>query len=91
MANPAHLPADYLNTAPFIVSLHSLQTFTQLCKLLLEVWGSKASSRPEKCGTAVVVVEGKAYRLESSGGNVYRHDSPVSLYHYIFSALYGSF
>ncbi|KAK5856856.1 hypothetical protein PBY51_008422 [Eleginops maclovinus] len=44
---------------------------TQLCKLLLEVWASKASaSRREKCGTAVVAVEGKAYRLESSGGNV---------------------
>ena len=44
---------------------------TQLCKLLLEVWGSKTSaSRLEKCGTAVVVVEGKAYQLKSSGGNV---------------------
>ncbi|XP_076134083.1 uncharacterized protein LOC143116692 isoform X3 [Alosa pseudoharengus] len=44
---------------------------TQLCKLLLEVWVSKASaSRLEKCGTAVVVVEGKSYQLESSGGNV---------------------
>ncbi|XP_056463060.1 uncharacterized protein LOC130402990 [Gadus chalcogrammus] len=43
---------------------------TQLCKLL-EVWGSKTSaSRLEKCGTAVVVVEGKAYQLKSSGGNV---------------------
>ena len=44
---------------------------TQLCKLLLEVWGSKTyASRLEKCGTAVVVVEGKAYQLKSSGGNV---------------------
>ena len=36
----------------------------QLCQLLLRVWGDKAAaSRLEKCGTAVAVVEGKAYLL----------------------------
>ncbi|XP_072029165.1 uncharacterized protein [Amphiura filiformis] len=44
---------------------------TQLCKLLLRVWDSQAAaSRLEKSGTAVVVVEGKAYQLDSSNGNV---------------------
>ena len=43
----------------------------QLCQLLLRVWGSKvAASRLEKCGTAVVVVEGKAYLLNTSDGDV---------------------
>ena len=43
----------------------------QLCKLLLKVWGSNdAASRLEKCHTAVVVVDGKAYQLESSHGEV---------------------
>ena len=38
---------------------------TQLCKLLLRVWESRTTvSRLEKCGTAVTVAEGKAYRLE---------------------------
>ena len=44
---------------------------TQLCQLLLRVWGSKAAaSRLEKSGIAVAVVEGKAYKLDSSEGNV---------------------
>ena len=44
---------------------------TQLCQLMLRVWGSKLSaSRLDKCGTAVAVVEGKAYQLNSSDGNV---------------------
>lgn len=44
---------------------------TQLCQLMLQVWGSKLSaSRLDKCGTAMVVVEGKAYQLNSSDGNV---------------------
>lgn len=43
----------------------------QLCQLLLRVWGSKAAaSRLEKCGTAVAVVEGKAYLLDTSDGDV---------------------
>lgn len=43
----------------------------QLCKLLLQVWGEKtAASRLEKCGTAMAVVEGKAYQLDSSDGAV---------------------
>lgn len=43
----------------------------QLCQLLLRVWRSKvAASRLEKCGTAVVTVEGKAYQLDSSHGEV---------------------
>ena len=43
----------------------------QLCELLLRVWGSKAAaSRLEKCGSAVAVVEGKAYQLETIEGDV---------------------
>ena len=43
----------------------------QLCQLLLRVWGSKAAaSRLEKCGSAVAVVEGKAYQLETIEGDV---------------------
>ena len=43
----------------------------QLCQLLLLVWSSKkASSRLAKSGTAVAVVEGKAYKLISVQGNV---------------------
>lgn len=44
---------------------------TQLCQLLLRVWGSQAAaSRLSKAKTAVAVVEGKAYKLESSDGTV---------------------
>ena len=40
---------------------------TQLCRLLLRVWGSKsAASRLENCGTALVVVDGKTYHLSSA-------------------------
>ena len=43
----------------------------QFCKLLLMVWGSeKAASRLERCQTALVVVDGKAYQLVSSHGEV---------------------
>ena len=39
---------------------------TQLCQLMLRVWGSKLSaSRLDKCGTAVAVVEGKAFPVFS--------------------------
>ena len=55
----------------------------QLCQLLLRVWGSKAAaSRLEKCGTAVVVVEGKAYLLNTS-------DSDVSILKFIGFALWS--
>ncbi|XP_014666803.1 PREDICTED: uncharacterized protein LOC106808556 [Priapulus caudatus] len=47
---------------------------TQLCHLLLRVWGSKAAaSRLERSRTAVVVVEGRAYQLDSSDGDVSIH------------------
>ena len=43
----------------------------QLCQLLLRIWGSKESaSRIEKCGAAMLLVEGKVYKLESRAGNV---------------------
>ena len=43
----------------------------QLCQLLLRVWGDKAAaSRLDKCGTAVAVMEGKAYQLATSDGDV---------------------
>ena len=42
-----------------------------LSTAILRVWGSKAAtSRIEKCGTAVAVVEGKAYLLDTSDGDV---------------------
>ena len=44
---------------------------TQLCELILKVWSSNAAaSRIEQCGTALVVVDGKAYQLQSSDGEV---------------------
>ncbi|XP_068234747.1 uncharacterized protein [Palaemon carinicauda] len=44
---------------------------TQLCELLFKVWSSNvAASRMEHCGTALVVVNGKAYQLQSSDGDV---------------------
>ena len=43
----------------------------QFCQLLLRVWGDKAAaSRLDKCGTAVAVMEGKAYQLATSDGDV---------------------
>ena len=43
----------------------------QLCQLLLRVWGSEvAAKRLEKATRSVVVVEGKAYDLESTDGEV---------------------
>ena len=42
----------------------------QLCRLLLRVWGSKsAASRLDRSGTAVVVVEDRAYQLDSTDGD----------------------
>ena len=43
----------------------------QLCKLLLRVWTSKsATSRIQKSGDALLVVDGKAYQLDASNGEV---------------------
>lgn len=43
----------------------------QLCQLMLRVWGSKiAASRLEKCETAVIVVDCKAYQLGALDGDV---------------------
>ena len=43
----------------------------QLCQLLLRVWGSEvAARRLGKATRSVVVVEGKAYVLESTDGEV---------------------
>ncbi len=40
-------------------------------------WGSKvAASRLQKCGTAVIVKEGKAYQLKSSNGEVMTNEIP---------------
>ncbi|KAK3700755.1 hypothetical protein QZH41_010937 [Actinostola sp. cb2023] len=61
--------------ADFKLFLANENNKTQLCKLLLRVWGSKAAaSRLDKCGKAVVVVEGKAYQLDSSNGDVTAHE-----------------
>ncbi|KAJ8333924.1 hypothetical protein SKAU_G00412430 [Synaphobranchus kaupii] len=49
----------------------------QLCQLLLQVWQSKAAaSQLEKCGVAIVIVEGKAHHLDSSDGKVMLHEIP---------------
>ena len=54
---------------------------TQLCQLLLRVWRSnEAASRLEKCGTAMVVVEGKAYQLQSSDGEVSSHPAHLLIF-----------
>ncbi|XP_063959228.1 uncharacterized protein LOC135154916 [Lytechinus pictus] len=59
----------------FKLFLANEENKTQLCKLMLRVWGSQAAtSRLEKSGTAVVVVEGKAYQLDTSDGNVTPHE-----------------
>ena len=43
----------------------------QLCQVLFRVWGSKgAASGLANCGTAVVVVEGKAHQLNAANGDV---------------------
>ena len=47
------------------------QNKVQFCQLLLKVWGSsKAASGLEKCKTAVVIIDGKAYQLIPSNGKV---------------------
>lgn len=55
----------------FKLFLANEENKTQLCKLLLRVWESQtAASRLHKCGTAVAVIEGKAYQLNSLDGKV---------------------
>ena len=44
---------------------------TQLCQLMLRVWSSQsAASRLEKTKMAILIVEGRAYRFETSNGQV---------------------
>ena len=55
----------------FKLFLENEQNKTQLCELLLKVWSSNAAaSCMEQCGTALVIVDGKAYQLQSSDGEV---------------------
>ena len=55
----------------FKLFLANEENKTQLSQLLLHVWARKtASTQLEKTGTAVVVVKGKAYQLNSLGGEV---------------------
>lgn len=50
----------------------------QLCQLLLRVWGSKAAaSRLKKAETAVVIVDGKAFQLQESNGQVMNKNSDM--------------
>ena len=43
----------------------------QLCQLLLRVWGSQeAASCIEKCGTAGLLADDKAYQMASRNGDV---------------------
>ena len=53
--------------ADFKLFLANEENKLQFCKLLLQVWGSKkALSCLKKCGTSVLVVDGRAYRLDPS-------------------------
>lgn len=57
----------------FKLFLANEQNKLQLCQLLLRVWGSKAAFPSlEKCGTAVVVVDGRAHQLGVSNDEVSR-------------------
>jgi len=63
--------------ADFKLFLANEDNKRQLCQLLFRVWGSKvAASRLQKCGTAVIVKEGKAYQLKSSNGEVMTNEIP---------------
>ena len=53
------------------LSLANEENKLQLCQLHIQVWGSKsAASRLERSRTAVAVVEGNAYQLDSTDGDV---------------------
>ena len=55
----------------FKLFLENEQNKTQFCELLRKVWSSNAAaSRIEQCGTALVIVDGKTYQLQSSDGEV---------------------
>lgn len=57
--------------ADFKVFLANDQNKVQLCQLLLRVWSSEqAAARLAKCGTAITVVEGKAFQMTSNGEQV---------------------
>ena len=48
----------------------------QLCQLLLRVWGDRqAASRLQRTEMAIIIVEGKAYRLIASNGEVSQQPS----------------
>ena len=48
----------------------------QLCQLLLRVWGDRvAASRLQRNEMAILIVEGKAYQLIASNGEVSRQPS----------------
>ena len=58
----------------FKVFLANEDNKLQLCQILLKVWGDKqAISRLEKSDTAIVIVEGKAYKLTVHDGQVSRN------------------
>ena len=55
----------------FKLFLENEQNKTQLCERLLKVWSSNAAaSSMEQCGTALVIVDGNLYQLQSSDGEV---------------------
>ena len=55
----------------FKLFLENEQNKTLFCELLRKVWSSNAAaSRMEQCGTALVIVDGKTYQLQSSDGEV---------------------
>ena len=57
--------------ADFKVFLANEDNKLQLCQILLKVWGDKqAISHLKKSDTAIVIVEGKAYKLTVHDGQV---------------------
>ena len=54
---------------------------TQLCNLLLRVWGADTvNERIKRCSRAIVVVEGKAYQLNSSGDSVSENEREIMIW-----------
>ena len=63
-------------TFDFKIFLANDDNKKQLCQLRLRVWGDRvATSRLQRTDMAILIVEGKAYQLIASNGEVSRHPS----------------
>ncbi len=57
--------------ADFKMFLTNDENKKQLCQLLFHVWKSQSAySRLEKCGTAVAIIDGRAFQYNASNGKV---------------------